>query len=42
MSTALTAEPEYVWTRQLTTNTGFYTVSTTTAKTVIPRVIGIA
>jgi hypothetical protein len=42
MLTALTVEFGYVWMKQLTTNTGFYTVSTITAKDVTPRVIGSA
>ena len=42
MLTAPTAGRGCVWTKQLTTNTGFYTGSTITAGNVIPRVTGIA
>jgi hypothetical protein len=42
MLTALTVGRGYVWTKQLTTNTGFCMASTITAGNVIPGVIGIA
>ena len=42
MLTVPTVGSAYVWTKQLTTNTGFCMASTITAENVIPEVIGIA